>query len=282
MIIALLLAAAAAAPDWKPVQQAFGFDSISMPGGVQRFNLPRSDLHVTVGDTVVKPGLALGGWVAFAKAGKGAMVMGDLVLTEDEVAPVTNALRDGGVEVTAIHNHLLGETPRVLYLHVGGHGDAAGLAQAVVKAVGLTKTPFPPAPGAKEGDLGLDQAAVEKAIGMKGKVGGGCLHFTAARREKVSEGGMAMPASFGMGTSINFQPAGGGKAAIAGDFAMTAKEVEPVLDALRKGGIAVTALHSHALSDSPRLFYMHFWAVDDAVKLAQALGGALSKTSSKR
>ncbi|HET7786838.1 MAG TPA: DUF1259 domain-containing protein [Myxococcales bacterium] len=284
MIVAMLLAAAAGAPDWKPVQQVFGFDGSALPGGVIRFNMPRSDLHVTVGGVEVKPALALGGWAAFAPMGKGkAMIMGDLVLTEDEVPAVTNALLEGGVNVTAIHNHLLGETPRVLYLHMGGHGDAAKMAGAVVKAVKLTKTPMPPAPAAKgDTDFGFDPAAVDKAMGIKGTAGGGCLHYNVARAEKVMEDGMAAPASFGMGTSINFQPTGGGKAAIAGDFAMTAKEVEPVLNVLRQNGIVATALHSHALNDVPRLFYMHFWANDDAVKLATALHTAVARTNSKK
>lgn len=279
MIWVLLVAAVS---QWKPVQDAFGFAGSELPGGVIRFNMPRADLHVTVGDVTVKPGLALGGWAAFTPAGKGAMVMGDLVLTADEVGPVVNSLRDGGVEVAAIHNHLLGESPQIYYLHIAGHGDAAKLAQTVAKAVGLTKTPMPPAAGASQGALDLDQAAIEKAMGMKGTVGGGCLHFNVPRAEKVSEQGMPAPASFGMGTAINFQPTGGGKAAVAGDFAMTAREVEPVIDELRRGGIVVTALHSHALDDSPRLFYMHFWANDDAVKLAQTLGAAVGKTNSKR
>lgn len=285
MIVAMLLAASAGAgPDWKPVQEVFGFDGSALPGGVIRFNMPRSDLHVTVGDVAVKPGLALGGWAAFAPMGKGsAMIMGDLVLAADEVPPVTNALRDGGVEVSAIHNHLLGESPQILYLHMGGNGDPVKMGQAVVKAVGLTKTPMPPAAAPKtDTDLGFDQAAVEKAIGAKGSVSGGCLHVNVPRAEKVSEGGMVAPPSFGMGTAINFQPTGNGKAAIAGDFALTGKEVEPVLDVLRRSGIAVTALHSHALDDVPRLFYMHFWANDDAVKLAQALGTAVGKTNVKK
>jgi hypothetical protein len=285
MIVAMFLAAAVGgAPDWKLVQQAFKFDGSALPGGVIRFNMPRADLHVTIGGVEVKPGLALGGWAAFAPMGKGsAMIMGDLVLIADEVAPTTNALLDGGVEVTAIHNHLLGETPQILYLHMGGHGDPVKMAQAVVKAVGLTKTPMPPAAGSKsEPGLGFDQAAVEKAMGAKGSVGGGCLHFNVPRAEKMSEEGMATPPSMGMGTSINFQPTGNGKAAIAGDFALTGKEVEPVLNVLRQNGIVATALHSHALEDVPRLFYMHFWANDDAVKLAQALGTALAKTNTKK
>lgn len=285
MIVAILLAAAAGgAPDWKPVQQVFGFDGSALPGGVIRFNMPRADLHVTLGGVEVKPGLALGAWAAFAPMGKnGAMIMGDLVLTDEEVVPVTNALLDGGVEVTALHNHLLGETPKILYLHMGGHGDPVRLAQAVVKAVELTKTPMPPAAGSKsEADLGFDRDAVEKAMGAKGNVSGGVLHFNVPRSEKVSEEGMPTPPSMGMGTSINFQPTGNGKAAIAGDFAMTGKEVGPVLEVLRQNGIAAVALHSHALNDVPRLFYMHFWANDDAVKLARGLRAALDQTDSKK
>src|SRR5437763_4863985 len=193
MMVAIFLAAAAAAtPDWKPVQQVFGFEGSALPGGVIRFNMPRGDLRVTVGGVALKPGLALGGWAAFASMGKGsAMIMGDLVLTADEVAPVTNALMDGGVEVTAIHNHLLGESPQILYLHIGGQGDATRMANAVVKTVGLTRTPMPPAAGAKgDTDLGFDQGAVERAMGAKGSVSGGCLHFNVPRAEKVSEGGM--------------------------------------------------------------------------------------------
>lgn len=292
MIAMMLLAAAVGAADaqkadaqWKPVQEVFGFSGSVLPDDVIRFNMPRSDLHVTVGGVEVKPGLALGAWAAFHRAGKSgdAMIMGDLVLTEDEVGPVMNALLEGGVEVTALHNHLLGETPKVLYIHMGGHGDPVKLGQIVVKAVGLTKTPMPPAAGAKdEKELGFDVAAVEKAIGAKGSVSGGVLHFNVPRAEKLTEEGMQTPGSMGMGTSINFQPTGGGKAAIAGDFAMTANEVGKVQEVLRENGIAMVALHSHALDDVPRLFYMHLWANDDAVKLAQALGTALGKTNSKR
>jgi len=290
MTVLILLAAVLGAPptqasdaQWKPLRQIFGFDGSVMPGGVIRFNMPRSDLHVTVEGVEVKPGLALGGWAAFHPVGKEAMVMGDLVLTADEVVHVVDALMAGGVEVTAIHNHLLGEAPQILYLHVGGHGDPVKLARAVVQAVGLTQTPMPPAPGAKEEkDLGFDVGAVEKAIGVKGNVSGGVLHFSAPRAERLTEEGMDTPPSMGAGTSINFQPTGGGKAAVAGDFAMTGKEVESVIQVLRRNGIAVVALHSHALADVPRLFYMHFWANDDALKLAQGLGEALAKTNVKR
>lgn len=274
----------AGAVEWKSVTDVFGFPGDVLPGGVIRFNMPRKDLHVTVGGTEIKPGLALGAWAAFRYVGKNdAMVMGDLVLTEEEVAPVMKTLEDGGVEVTALHNHLIGESPRILYIHMGGHGNPVKMAQTIKQAVALTKTPLPEDGGAKETeDLGFDVAAVEKILGHPGNVSGGVLHFNVARAEKLTEEGMDTPPSMGMGISINFQPTGNGKAAIAGDFALTWKEVGPVMKVLQDNGVQVVALHSHALSDVPRLFYMHFWANDDAVKLAKTLRSALDNTNSKK
>ncbi len=274
-----------AAGEWKTVEDVFGFPGANLPGGVIRFNMPRKDLHVTIGSTEVKPGLALGGCAAFYRVGDNdAMIMGDLVLTEEEVAPVMKALEDGGVEITALHNHLNGESPKVMYIHMGGHGDPVKLAKTIKQAVGLTKTPLPQGGGAKESaaDLGFDAAGVEKIMGRQGSVSGGVLHFNAPRAEKLTEEGMDTPPSMGAGTVINFQPTGNGRAAIAGDFAMTGKEVGPVMKVLLDNGIQAVALHSHALDDVPRLFYMHFWANDDALKLAKALRSALDQTNSAK
>ncbi len=270
--------------EWKSVQDVFGFPGDLLPGNVIRFNMPRKDLHVTVGDTEVKPALALGAWAAFHRVGNNdAMIMGDLVLTDDEVARVMKALEDGGVEVTALHNHLIGESPKVMYIHMGGHGDPIKLAQTVKKAVELTKTPMPRGGTASESqDLGFDVQGVSKIIGSPGKVSGGVLHFNAPRAEKLTEEGIDTPPSMGAGTSINFQPTGDGRAAIAGDFAMTGKEVGPVMKVLQDNGVQAVALHSHALNDVPRLFYMHFWANDDAIKLAKVLRAALDKTNWRR
>ncbi|HMB82626.1 MAG TPA: DUF1259 domain-containing protein [Terriglobales bacterium] len=275
---------AAAAGEWKTVEDVFGFPGDVLPGGVIRFNMPRKDLHVTVAGTEIKPGLALGAWAALRYVGKNdAMVMGDLVLIEEEVAPVMKTLEDGGVEVTALHNHLIGESPRILYIHMGGHGDPVKMARTIKQAVALTKTPLPQGGGAKESeDLGFDVAAVEKIMGHPGKVSGGVLHFNVARAEKLTEEGMDTPPSMGAGTSINFQPTGNGKAAIAGDFALTGKEVGPVMKVLQDNGVQAVAVHSHALNDVPRLFYMHFWANDDAVKLAKTLRSALDETNSAK
>jgi uncharacterized protein DUF1259 len=273
------------AGEWKAVEDVFGFPPANLPGGVARFNMPRKDLHVNVGGTGVKPGLALGAWAAFYRVGDNdAMIMGDLVLTEDEVAPVMKALEEGGVEVTAIHNHLLGESPKIMYLHMGGHGDPVKLAQTVKRAVGLTKGPLPQGSPAKESaaDLGFDVEALDKIMGRKGTVSGGVLHYSAPRAEKLTEEGMETPPSMGAGTVINFQPTGNGRAAIAGDFAMTGKEVGSVIKILEDNGIQPVALHSHALDDVPRLFYMHFWANDDTLKLAKALRSAVDATNSAK
>lgn len=274
----------AAAPEWKNVEAVFGFPGVLLPGDVIRFNMPRKDLHVTLGDIEIKPGLALGAWAAFHRVGtKDAMVMGDLVLTEGEVAPIMKVLQDGGVEVTALHNHLIGESPRIMYIHMGGHGDPVKLAQTIKKAVAVTKTPLPQGGGTGENqDLGFDVAAVEKIIGRQGNVSGGVLHFNVPRAEKLTEEGIETPPSMGAGTAINFQPTGGGRAAIAGDLALTWKEVEPVVKTLRDNGIETVALHSHALNDVPRLFYLHFWANDDLLKLARGLRAAVDKTNAEK
>lgn len=270
---------------WKAVEDVLGFPPANLPAGVARFNMPRKDLHVTIGDVEIKPGLALGAWAAFQRVGENdAMIMGDLVLTEDEVAPVMKALHDGGVEVTAIHNHLVGETPKIMYIHMGGHGDPVKLAQAVKRAVGLTKTPLPQGTPPKESaaDLDFDVDALDKIIGRKGTVSGGVLHYNVPRAEKITEEGMETPPSMGAGTVINFQPTGNGRAAIAGDFAIIGKEVGAVMKILQDNGIEPVALHSHALDDVPRLFYMHFWANNDAVKLAKALRSAIDETNSAK
>jgi biotin operon repressor len=269
---------------WKPVEEAMGRPGQMQPGDVMRFGVPRKDLHITLRDVAIKPGLALGSWAAFVHTEHGAMVMGDLVLTEDEVEPVMRKLQEGGIEISAVHNHLIGESPHVVYMHIASHGDAVKMARAIHDALALTKTPGPDtgsAPAASE-PLGIDQKAVEDALGRSGKANGGILQFGVPRAETITEGAMVVPPSMGIGTAINFQPTGGGKAAITGDFVLLGKEVNPVMKALRENGIEVTALHSHMLMEEPRLFFMHFWANDDAVKLAKGLRAAVELTNSKK
>jgi hypothetical protein len=268
--------------DWKGVEDALGRPGQSQPGDVMRFGLPRKDLHVTLDGVDLKAGFAVGSWVAFKKVGQTTMVMGDLVLTLDEVEPVMLKLQQGGVEQTALHNHLLGETPHVMYMHISGHGDAVKLAKTIHDAIALTKTPGPDSSPTANAELGFDQKGVEQAIGRTGKVNGGILQFGVPRSEKITDSGMEVPPSMGVATAINFQSTGGGKAAITGDFVLVGSEVNPVIRALRENGILVTAIHSHMLMEEPRLFFMHFWANDDAVKLANGLRAAIDKTNSAK
>jgi len=273
-----------AAADWKAVDDAMGRSGQDQPDGARKYGMPRKDLNVTVSGVQVKPGLALGSWAAFNNPGKNAMVMGDLVLTEDEVAPVMQKLQASGLDVTALHNHLLHETPRVMYMHIHGKGDAATLAKAVHDALAETKTPGPDsgAQASPQQDIGINTQQIEEALGHKGKVNGGIFQVGVPRAEHITEGGISVPGSMGLATGLNFQPTGDGKAAITGDFVLLGKEVNPVMKALQENGIAVTAVHSHMLEEQPRLFFMHFWANDDAVKLAKGLRAALDKTNSQK
>jgi hypothetical protein len=273
---------AQATADWKDVDAAMGRAGQDQPDGTHKYALPRKDMNVTVNGVQIKAGLALGSWVAFKSTSQGnSMVMGDLVLAEDEVAPVMAELQSGGIEITALHNHLLGESPRVMYMHIHGMGNAANLGKAIHQAIGKTKTPEAGAAAAPP-DLDIDTKQIDQILGHNGKNNGGIYQVGIPRSEHITEGGMAIPNSMGVATALNFQPTGGGKAAITGDFVLVAKEVNPVIKALRENGIAVTALHSHMLQEQPRLFFMHFWANDDALKLAKGLRAALDQTNSAK
>jgi len=276
----------AADPEWmKTVGEALGKTGTSMPGGVYRVGLPRSDLSVTLDGVEIKPALALGSWVAFRKTGNQGIVMGDLVLLASEVAPVLDKLEDAGIEVTALHNHLLRNEPFTMFMHVLGHGDPVKLATALHAALAQSRTPLEPSaptsPASMQ-SIDLDTAAIDKALGHKGKISSGVYQFTIPRPEHVTEGAMDVPESMGTATAINFQPTGTGKAAITGDFVLIAKEINPVVKALRAHGIEVTAIHNHMLDDQPRLFFLHFWANDEVVKLADGLRAALANINADK
>lgn len=258
-------------------------------GDVHRYGIPRSDLTVTVrdprGDVVLKAAFALGGWIAMHETGNGGdvMAMGDLVVTDDELPRVISRLQDGGVDQTAVHHHVIRESPRLLYVHVSAHGDPVRIAQAVRAAVALTAAPSPAGQAAPTAPaLGIDTTAVAQLLGAPGRSTGGIFQFSIPRPEVIRERGMSIPGAMGLGTAVNFQPTGNGRAAITGDFVLTAAEVNPVIRALRAHAIEVTSLHNHMLDDEPRLFFMHFWANDDATKLARGLREALDSTAVRR
>src|SRR6266487_5413503 len=280
--VALTIATAAIAQqiDWKKVDTTLG-KSAAVSGEVHRYGLPRSDLQVTVDGVLIRPTLALGGWAAFMPMRGEAMVMGDLVLLETEVNPVMAKLLEGGVEITAVHNHLLRANPETFYMHIGGHGDPVKMAEAIRSALTLSKTPFNPPAAAPtvSSAMELDTAQLDQIIGVKGQANGGVYQFNVPRRDPITETGMTVPIAMGSANAINFQPTGAGKAAITGDFVITGDEVNPMIRTLRANEIEVTAIHSHMLTEQPRVFFVHFWANDDALKLAKGLRAALDKTA---
>src|SRR5438552_17316167 len=286
LIILALVAAAlptitkAAEIDWKNVDAALG-KTAAVTGEVHRYGLPRSDLHVTLDGVAIKPALALGGWIAFAPMHGEAMVMGDLVLLETEIKPVMTKLLNGGLDITAVHNHILRASPATFYMHVGGHGDPEKMATVIRSALSASNTPLdPPATTAGPAPaVDLDTAKLDQIMGVKGTATGGVYQFAVPRREPAMESGMQVNTPLGGANAINFQPTGNGKAAITGDFLVTGNEVNPLIRALRAGDIEVTAIHSHMLDEQPRMFFIHFWANDEAVKLARGVRTALETTA---
>ena len=278
--VSLSTAARSQDVDWQKVDDAMGRKA-AVSGDVHRYGFPRSDLSVTLDGVTIRPALALGGWVAFKPGHGGAMAMGDLVLLETEVNPVMLKLIEGGLEITAVHNHVLRANPATFYMHVGGRGDPVRMAAVIRDALSASKTPLTAPAGGAPPPIDLDTAQLDQIIGVKGQNNGGVYQFAVPRRDPVSEGGMQLApvGPMGVAEAIGFQPTGGGKAAITGDFVLTADEVNPVIKALRSNGIEVTALHSHMLDEQPRLFFCHFWANDDAVKLAKGVRAALDKAA---
>lgn len=264
--------------EWQDVEKAIGRKG-TVQGNMLKVTFPRSDLTVKVGYTTIESGLALTSWIGFSRMGKETMMMGDLALLEGEVAPVMARLVADGVKVTALHNHLIGSTPHIMYLHFSGEGTPRRLAEAMRSALSLTGTPMgSPAPSATPATP-PDWTTVEAILGKSGQKKANLLQMSFPRKEKIREKGMEVPPYLGMATSINLQMVNR-KAATTGDFVLLGDEVNPVVKALIDHGIAVTAVHSHMLFESPRLFFLHFWGFDEPEKLARGLKAALDKTNS--
>lgn len=277
-----LAVAQGASDEWSDVTKALGRTGQVQADGVYKVTMPRRDLKVMADGVEVKPGFALGAWLAFHRMHGEVQVMGDLVLTEEELAPVMESLVRSGIEITGVHNHLKGESPRILYMHIEGMGSAEKLGAVLRTALTLTKTPMPPATPGPATELGLDTKMLDRIVGRAGKNNGGVYQFAVPRAETIREGDAVVPNSMGLATSINFQSLGRGQAAITGDFVLLGKEVNPVIRALHAHGIQATALHSHMLHEEPRLFFMHFWAKGDSAKLAEGLAAALRETNMER
>jgi hypothetical protein len=270
--------------DWNAVQDAVGRPGTMMNGGVFRIGIPRTDLKVTVNQVPVQAGFALGSYAAFKQYDDGAMVMGDLVLLDEEVNLVMQGLFDQGFEVSALHNHVNNISPHIMYMHYEGHGDALQLAQALHTALSASATPLspavPPPPAAPPTGVQLDVGALDGILGYSGRANGSVVQYTMARSESIVEHGHELLPAMGVATALNFQPTGANTAATTGDFALLANEVESVAQALKSHGIDVTAMHQHHIGEQPKLYYMHFWGNTDPAALAQRLRAALDQTNS--
>jgi hypothetical protein len=270
---------------WSTVETSLGRKGTPSPGGVMRFAFPRTDLQVVANGVTLKAPFALGSWVAFQRMRDHVMVMGDLVLLESEVTEVLASLQQNGIEQTALHNHLIGETPRVMYMHIRAIGNAERIAKAIRTALEFSDTPLAAstptaqvAPSPSPAPPALDTTAIAAALGVRGKMNSGVYQLTIPRREKIKEDKLEIPPAMGVATALNFQATGTGKAAVTGDFVLLRRELNPVIWSLTQSGIEVTAIHSHMTGEEPRLFFMHFWGNDDAVKLARGLKAALDQT----
>jgi Domain of Unknown Function (DUF1259) len=279
--LALTVVVAAQGLDAAKIDQILGRSGQKI-GDVYKFGFPRTDLHVSVHGLAIKPGLALGTWAAFIGTDDDAMVMGDLVLLEDEVNPVIEKLRSAGFEISAVHNHLIEETPHVMYVHYMGHGAASQLATSLRAALAVSKTPLEkPAAAAEQATPPAWVITVEDSIGRKGTLKGGVLSYGVPRSDSITVGGKAIPPAAGVAIAINFQAAKAGNVATTGDFVLTAEEVNPVITELQSHHILVTGLHSHMLTEEPRLFFMHFWGHGPAQEVALGLKAALDKVHTK-
>jgi hypothetical protein len=261
--------------DWSKVEKALARKGTEQ-NGVFKVSCPRTDLHVTMNGTPVQAGAALGSWMAFRREAGTTVADGDLVLTPNEITPVVRALRNGNITVSAIHNHLAGEQPEIMYVHFFASGDAHKIAATLRDALDRTQTP--PAPAAPLAPTTAksfaDEAVIEGVLGKKGAVHGTVLAFSFPGEHAISMRGKTLQPAMGMATAINFQPAKAGVAA-TGDFVVQEAQTQALLSALANGNVQITAMHNHLLEDEPRMVFIHFWAEGPARQVATTLRSAL-------
>jgi hypothetical protein len=270
--------------NWTAVQQAIGTRLAAEDGGVHTAEWLRTDLHVVNAGIAESPGMELGAEASFHESSPGrVVVIGEATLTEDELSKVADRLQQGGVEITAIHKHLQAESPRLWWLHYAAYGEPVHIAHAVHAALAATRIPAHQ-PSETQSPLALDAAALDRVIGAKGENEHGTYHFHVPVAQKVTDtrAQLTLPYLMEASTLLMFQPLGAGRAAVNGDFVMTADQVNPVIRALRSRGITIIELHNHMLHEQPRLFYLHFWATGQATALAHSLRAGLDQLHAPR
>jgi hypothetical protein len=273
-------AAAQTPPEYQGVLATLGRTG-DFKDGVLKVNIPRSDIKVTIAQRPAPTPFGFGGWVALTKGTGGTdVMMGDLVLTEDEVNAVMSAILDNGLEVTALHNHFFWEQPRIFFMHVHGMGSAADLAKRLTPALALIPKPAPAAPGAAPASAAppsLNTAALAKAIGHEGEQSGPVYKVTIGRPDiNLKEHGATINARMGLNTWAAFTGTDA-DAMVAGDVAMLAAEVNPVLKALRTHGLNIVAIHHHMTGTSPTVFFLHYYGTGAAANLAEGFRAALDQ-----
>jgi hypothetical protein len=273
--------AAEPGPDTAAIEQLTGAKgTLDAKEGVFKVSLPRADIPANVGGVRVTPPMGLTAWAAFTRAGKHDMVMGDIVLLEDQVNPVMSAALDAGLEVTALHNHFFWDTPRVMFMHVGGMGDEKTLAAAVGKVFARLKETSGGKGQVVRADVdpaktSLAPAKIEAVLRYKGDLKDGVYKVVIGRSTKM--GGHTVGKAMGVNTWAAFAGSDD-RAVVDGDFAMLESELQPVLKALRAGGINVVAIHNHMTGETPRLLFLHYWGVGPTENLAGTLKAALAVT----
>jgi hypothetical protein len=289
VIVAALIATGAAPPgkqglDTAEIEELTGAKGqLDEKDSVFKVSLPRTDLQATVAGMKLPASMGLTAWAAFKSEHGHTMVMGDMVLTEDQVSPVMSAALDAGLEVTALHNHFFWETPRVMFMHIGGTGDERALAAGVGKVFAKMKETAggkgeAPSVQIDAAQSSLDTSRIDAALGVKGKANQGVYKVELGRSVTMH----GMPAGDAMGVNTWAAFAGSNdRAVVDGDFAMLESELQGVLKALRAAGIDIVAIHQHMTGEQPRMMFLHYWGVGPAEDLARGLRRALDRTSTR-
>ncbi|MFI5252422.1 MAG: DUF1259 domain-containing protein [Bacteroidota bacterium] len=271
MVFTLSVYCFSAPTTWSQIEKLFQKKGATQ-GDMFKITFPRTDLDVTMESIKISPDLALTTWLVFKPAGKSAVMMGDLVILDSEVPRVELMLDSAGIAVTGMHNHIIGESPEIIYMHIMATGDAVKLAGTMKNIFAATGTPI--GETATRTSKYFDWSPVDSIMGTKGTVKGDVVQYGIPLKEKVMDNGMEITPYMGLTTSVNFQ-IDGSNAAVTGDFVLLSRDVQAVMHTLLSYDIPVTAIHNHLMNESPKIYFLHFWGYDEPVHLANGIHAAL-------